>query len=268
MIKITINMKLAALSFIALTGCSGIDFAGMESAQRKFDEQQRKQVVAFMSLDTMFPDPSVRALAKASGKGDVKKIDQLVAQGVNVNSRGTQNATPLYWAQRNYEGFKRLLELGADPNVVFGDGGSVMHSAVGYKDERILKVALQFGGNPNLVSGSGSHDTPLFRAIPNRLSPSDMDAINILLQAGADINAKDIFGNTPVLRAASLGRFDLVYELLQRGADYTIKGKTGRDLVSQILSKRKLMDPKHELYAWMEKVVAWLHTRNVDVPNN
>lgn len=229
----------------------------MKSSQKTASKRKTQTLVAYMSLKTMFSDKKVRALAKAAGKGKVKKIEELVAQGVDVNSRGTSNATPLFWAMRNITGFQKLLELGADPNVVYDDGGSVIHWAVIHKDESFLKAALQHGGNPNLVAGK-FNETPLYEAA----SPEGKSKAGLLLDAGADINARGgLSGETPIMVAAGLGQFDLVYELLERGADYTIKDNTGEDLLDVIASRKKTMDPNNELYRWMEKVIEWLNTK-------
>ena len=234
----------------------------MDSAEKKFNERQSRELVAFMSLETMFPDPKARALAKAAGAGNIKKIEQLVNAGVSVNSKGTNDATPLFWAMSNFNGFKRLLELGADPNVVFGDGGSVMHWAVTAKDERILKAALEHGGNPNLKAGQ-SEGTPLFEALS-----MGTKVVDTLLDAGADINSKDKDEDTPVMIAAGSGRFEIVYQLLERGADYRIKNRNGRDLADRVASKRGLLKPESESAKWMEKVIEWLQGKGVVIPPN
>lgn len=237
-------------------------FQKMDSAEKKFNEAQSREVVAFMTLETMFPDPRVRALAKAAGKGKIKKIEQLVTDGVSVNSKGTKDATPLFWAMSNFNGFKRLLELGADPNVVFGDGGSVMHWAVTAKDERMLKAALAHGGNPNLRAGHYG-ETPLFDALS-----MGINVIETLLAAGADINAKAKDGDTPVIVAAGVARFELVHKLLERGADYSIKDGIGRDLADAVASNIGLLKPGSESAKWQAKVIEWLQGKGVVIPPN
>jgi len=113
--KGTLVIVFAVLAFGYGTG--DIDFAGMRSAEKAFNERQRQEVVGLMSPKTMFPDPQVRALAKAAGSGRVGRMDTLVERGIDVNSRGKKGAPPLFWALRksNLEGFERLLELGATP---------------------------------------------------------------------------------------------------------------------------------------------------------
>jgi len=233
----------------------------MPAAESAARERASKQLVAMMSLETMFPDSEVRALAAAAGKGKIEEINKLVEQGVDVNARGARNATPLFWAMRNLDGFTRLLELGADPNVVFDDGGSVMHWAVKHKNDAFLKAALAHGGNPNLVGGMLG-ETPLFEA----MSYGTKRNAPILLDAGANMNAQLKNGNTPMMTAAALGQFDLVLDLLNRGADYTVKNFNGDDLADRIAFVRRTMDPHNELTDWMNKVIDWLKERGVSIP--
>ncbi len=232
----------------------------MEEAEKAWNERVRKEALAFMSLETMFPDESVRALAKAAGKGRIQTVEELVNSGVDVNSSGTQGATPLFWAMTNYKGFKKLLELGADPNVIYGDGGTIMHWAVEMKDNRFLEAALEHGGNPNIVvKESMLEDTPIFRALSQGI-----EKVEILLDAGANIDARNNFGTTPVMTAV-YGRFDfdLVIYLLERGADYKIKNNAGWTLANIVADKAGMLIPKAELERL--KVVEWLESRGVAV---
>ena len=253
----------AALVLLMNAGCSSgqkydwIDWKGLEEAEKAWNERVRKEALAFMSLETMFPDESVRALAIAAAKGRVETVEELVNSGVDVNSSGTQGATPLFWAMSNYKGFKKLLELGADPNVIYGDGGTIMHWAVQMKDNRFLEAALEHGGNPNIVAKGMLEDTPIFRALSQGI-----EKVEILLDAGANIDARNKFGTTPVMTAAS-GRFGLVLYLLERGADYKIKNNAGWTLANIVADKAGMLIPKAELERL--KVVEWLESRGVAV---
>ena len=227
MIKIFTNIILILVA-ASLTSClSGTDFDEMEKAEKEFSKKMRQENPIFMSYKDMFSDPDVRALAKAAGKGKVNQVDELVEQGVDVNSRGAGNVTPLYWAMRNRTGFKRLLELGADPNVYFDFNISIMHSAVRLRDKSILKIALAHGGDPDFIIPDNWDSTPIFEALWK-----DSESIHILLDAGANINATDEVGGTPLTMALKLGYYESVYVLLDRGADCSIKNIQGEDAVS------------------------------------
>ena len=212
-----------------------------------------------MPIEALFPDPNVRALASAAGAGELHQVDELLARGVDVNARGALNATPLFWALRDLSGFRHLLEAGADPNVVFQDGGSVMHWAAGASAPEFLQEALGHGGDPNLVTGS-SMKTPLFYAL--RSGPRNVE---LLLDAGANIDHTNANGDSAVMVAAALGRFDLTYLLLSRGASYELRNRSGASLADRIAVKRNVMDPNHELGQWMNKVIEWLRDRGIVV---
>src|SRR5690606_27914288 len=77
--------------------------------------------------------------------------------------------------------FQLLLELGADPNIVFDDGGTVMHWTAEHQDLGFLRAALEAGGNPNLAAGQDGR-SPLYAALGSN------DAMDLLVAAGADIN--------------------------------------------------------------------------------
>jgi ankyrin repeat protein len=227
----------------------------MNAAQKDYNERANKELVAFMSLETMFPDESVRALANAARKGRIKKIDDIVRSGVDVNSRGRRGATPLFWAMRNYNGFHKLLELGADPNVVFEDGGTIFYWAVVSNRPKILRAMLDYGGNPNTVSGSSLGTTPIFEAIWQ-----GTEMIDILLNAHADINARDKFGSTPMMNAAATGDYDIILYLLEHGADHKLKNNSGEDLLSRLsddLSRGRFKTGSKQ-FKQVNKIFEWI----------
>jgi len=157
-------------------------------------------------------------------------------------------------------GFQHLLELGADPNVVFDDGGSVMHWAAGAPDPTLLEIALRYGGDPNL-RGWALEQTPIFRSL------ASMRVTELLLDAGAEIDARDRFGRTPLLAAVMDGRFDVAHLLLTRGADYRSLTPQGVPLAERIARTGRRIRADHEQAAWLEKVVLWLAERGVQVPD-
>jgi ankyrin repeat protein len=234
----------------------------MNAARARADARRSNEVVELMSLETMFPDPRVRALARAAGNGRLDEVDRLLSEGVDVNARGTKGVTPLVWAMHDISGFTGLLERGADPNVRFGDAGSVMHWAASAADPRLLKAALKHGGNPNLKAGPWQ-ETPIFDA----LGPS-IGSIEILLNAGADIDATTEMGVTPVVSAAGIGHYEETYLLLQRGADYSIRDKRDLGLVDAIARTAPRIIRTSDGGRAMLQVVAFLRERGVEVPES
>jgi ankyrin repeat protein len=158
-------------------------------------------------------------LARAAAEGRVEDIQRLVKGGARVNAVGKQNMTPLVWAltARNPSGMRALLELGADPNQRVGPEKEFhpVWLAAGQDQPDQLRVLLEFNGDPN-ASHKGADYVPLMRALMNA-GPSRLVNVQLLVRAGANINASNSLGSPFVLAAASLAQYDIVLFALQNG---------------------------------------------------
>lgn len=194
------------------------------------DRRDRGMKFRSLQLEEVFPDPGARDLALAAAKDQTGRIDELLAQGVDINYQGKHGITPLMWALlfESHDGFSSLLKRGADPNVKFRDNWqSVMHStAYAGKDSRFLIEALRHGGNANLVDSSRPYQTPVFNAIIG----DGTENLQILLDAGADPNYKMSGGETAIFTAALIEDYEAAYLLVQYGADPTIQDVNGRTM--------------------------------------
>lgn len=85
-----------------------------------------------------------------------------------------------------------------------------------------FNAAINAGADLNARDMWG--ETPLHYAAMNGYTAS----INTLLEAGADVNAKEGFiGNTPLHNAASCGHEEICKSLIRAGADVTARNKYG-----------------------------------------
>lgn len=84
---------------------------------------------------------------------------------------------------------------------------------------------IKMGADVNTQSAIGV--TPLMDAVLDRKTP----LAEILLQAGADVNIRDIFSQTALFRVLTTDCFNL---LKQHGADFTICDIFGRPPITYV----------------------------------
>ena len=268
-----------------------------ELEKRCEEELAVKKILKEREAGDYFDDPKVIALCKAIETKDITEIDRLVADGVDINAKGKGNVTPLLWA---FPGggpavFKRLLEHGADPHVeVTSDfdagipvlpGDSVLHLAAANWSPIYFKHVMQHGGNPNFVSGNGQNRTvPLTTIIRGRYSYKQ-EAIQLLIDAGADLDYRENPDEFPILgdlvsndynfitdRLFRTGtEHDLAIQLLKGGASFNIHKESGETIVHLILRQgyqsdgsQSLRDARENSYV---KVLEWLVTNGADIEN-
>jgi ankyrin repeat protein len=135
----------------------------------------------------------------------------LLTQGESLDSLGEHYGLMLAAFNGHWRLCKFFLERGEDVNQQLPDTGeSALHSTLCTTDRRdrnlAMKVLLDHGANPNCLTKPGiptggfmrdcrtKGETPLHRAA----AFGDEEAIQLLLDAGAKIDAKDMYGDSPL----------------------------------------------------------------------
>jgi uncharacterized protein len=229
-----------------------------------------------------FPDKNVAELAVSAARGDLQHIDGLLSRGANPNTRGKNGMTPIVWAMqaKNKAAFKYLLDHGGRPDYYVEthsfmlpemEGRSLIGIAArNSSDSDWLRTLLKHGANPNLVcpkwGDQGDVDfsagtTPLFDAIDSGC----IENVDLLIQAGADINHQDNFGNTPMIHGAMIGNFSMVLRLLEASADHRIRNNDGNYLAYFAAINEGPVDTKVETSREANKVIALLEQKGVDM---
>lgn len=80
-----------------------------------------------------------------------------------------------------------------------------------------VKLLVDMGQSPNLTNDEG---VPILALAAMRKDPEGINVLQTLLDSGADINARDIQGQTALFHAARVGNKESVMFLLQHGINY------------------------------------------------
>ncbi len=156
-------------------------------------------------------------LVDAVREGNLKKFDLLISSGADVNIKNGESIemTPLSYAleSHNKRMQERLLEKGADANVVGTSGAPLIYEAVSAGDKKTIVRLLDSGANPNVMTTSG--ETPLAFAIAGE----DLEMVDLLLSNGADASLTSSGGQSPLLVAVAEGNIAIANLLIVAGAE-------------------------------------------------
>jgi len=197
-------------------------------------------------------------------------IRRYVEHGGEISTIYKSGRTPLMYAleQSCLESFEELLKLGANPNIPTQDGRTVAAWAAMNKESlAYLRLALEHDADPNQTSTHRASDAqvpPLDFAI----SGGTVEQASLLVEHGADINFLNELQQRPLIYAMGSARFDIVLVLLESGADYNAKDtepcsflECVRRVSDQYQDKQIPIPPR--LRKEFEIIDAWLKEKGV-----
>ncbi len=156
------------------------------------------------------------ALAHAAGAGRLEAVRRLITWGADVGI-GRQEALVRAAGEGHRLVVGTLIAAGADVGVFPRDGWSALTAAIHGGHEDTARFLLRAGAD---ATEEGAETTPLAIAIAEH----SQALVEVLLAAGADVNAAGADGMTPLMQAViyhqdRTGKSAFVETLLGRGAD-------------------------------------------------
>ncbi len=181
----------------------------------------------------------VTALLMAAESGKEKFVDMLLAKGASVTSKDRDGSSMLLLAaySRSFPTILRALNAGGDVKAVNENGETVLHAVLAHLKNADIGYGRppEYGDPKNAAAiyameleklPEADHETVLAQ-----IDPAAKDLLTALVsffvKRGANVNAVDEAGRTPLLDAAQTGNLDTVKFLLDHGAKMDVTGDDG-----------------------------------------
>ena len=169
------------------------------------------------------------ALGLAASVGEVETMRLLLAKGADPKLPDRTGATPVNLASysRRPEAVRLLIQKGVDVNAANTSAGplqrngpinrlqiTALHNAAAFGPVEMVRDLLEAGADVQARDGRGL--TPLSFALATEYPSPEI--LRTLLRAGADVNARDNTGETPLDWAEKFGYPEVLAILRQAGA--------------------------------------------------
>lgn len=193
--------------------------AGLVSAVRAKNHKLVEQLLDRGGLPSAGPEG--HPLREAIRAHDSESLRLLLLFGAEPNQADKDGMTPLLAAvEESFLGAAvALVRYGADPNQASAGHESPLAAGAIANKVSISHLLLIYGGEVNHTTSEG--DTLLTSAI-NKKTPKAF--IDLLLEYGANPNAKGREGKTALFEAIQASRADIVASLIEHGANVNLPG--------------------------------------------
>jgi ankyrin repeat protein len=178
---------------------------------------------------------SVTPLHIASARGDCNTMELLIKNGAQVGTKDDSNDTSLHDAAMNgkIEAAKLLIEKGADVNSKNIIGKTPIYSAAESGNLNLVKFLANKGAKIPTTGFTPLHSAVEGYYHSQKVEAQFKEMIDYFLSQGVDINAKGNSGysgaDVTVLHSAAVNADKEIIELLiEKGAQVDARAKTGR----------------------------------------
>lgn len=192
----------------------------------------------------------ISPLSEAAERGHHKVLRTLVEYGADVNMLHNNGSTAILAAavRRDLKTVKVLLELGADVDIENFDGWSARKWIVSESDLAFLE-AVGISRSPAEEATKETSSADPVQAQPSRPQVSsvgqafwtvfmraaatgDLETVRRLADDGIEINGQSPNGTTALIAAIKNDRAEIACELVELGADISIRDNDGLDAIS------------------------------------
>ena len=140
-------------------------------------------------------------------------------------------------SEGDIEAVKQQLAAGANANAQYNTGWTALHGAGGVLGHKeIAELLIQNGADVN--AKAYFEKTPLHEAAQF----GHKEVVELLIANGADVNAKNQWGETPLHDAASRGLKKIIELLIAKGANVNAKEEDGDTPLDKAKYKPEISD--------------------------
>ena len=177
------------------------------------------------------PTKQANPLYYASLLGLSDVLADLMRQGLDINVEGGTFATPLQAAviHGHVKTVETFLQLGASVTRRCMTWGSTIRAAAWRGNVEILRTLLSHGADPNLVSSITG-----MSALSTATSHGHVNAVRILVEAGANVNQAVKHFGTPLMIALYHGHINITRLLVSKGAKLVMSDSDHARLTSEV----------------------------------
>ena len=215
---LTRSLPLAVLFCLLMAGCAA---GGGESTTSPDTARRELFLHGYSYKPEVFLD--------GAKDGDVVGVKLFLIAGMSPEVRNDAGETPLLLASRydHAQAARALLEGGADVNARDKRGFTPLMRAVLNGSVETVQTLMAFKPDLNAQTTDPDPDTSGSTALMYAVAKDRKEVVDMLLDAGADINESDVYVGSALTWAAYYDREDLVADLLDRGADPNVLNNVG-----------------------------------------
>lgn len=175
---------------------------------------------------TALPNCEIMAVAQSR---NINKIRDMIENGADINCQNKFGYTALMVAAMyNSDVVPVFLDYGADTDISNQSGWTALMHAVQNSNLKSIQYLVQAGADlEKKESGLGRTALTIACTPPNK----NQDIVKLLLEAGADVKSKDLYGQTALMCNIEMHQGRDIDVLVEYGADINAYDKYGRSVL-------------------------------------